>query len=189
MDGKIELKDGKATIAPPVPPTMPEGIVTPDPTKPETIPPNLFGMGVKRLEVHGEREGFVRYWQNNEGDAIQLMLKSGWTFVERTDVQLNAAVTPRNTDLGSHISQWVGTDARGQPMHAYLMEKPKWLVDLHETGPGSREEYHRQIEQQIQTGTLGESPKEKRYSASSNPWAPGSPTGLAPISSSTKIVR
>ena len=195
MEGTMRMKDGKVvtnqeTPADPEPSiTSIPGMPTPDAAKPETIPANLFSMGVKRLEVHGEREGYRRYWQNDDGDAIELMLKSGWTFVERTDIQLNAAVTPRNTNLGSYVSQWVGTDARGQPMHAYLMEKPEWLDKLHQEGPGSREDYHRQIEEQIMAGTLGETSREKRYSATRNPWAPGSPTGLAPISATTKFVR
>jgi hypothetical protein len=49
-------------------------------------------------------------------------------------------------------------------MYAYLMEKPEWLHELHSTGPGSREEYHRQLEAQIGMGTLGEKAGENRLS-------------------------
>ncbi len=156
-----------------------ETVGAPDPLKPETIPPNLFSGNQKRLEWFGEREGFRRRWFNDErnGLNIGLALKSGWTFVERVDVQLNAAASPRNADLGSHVKTFVGSDAN--PMYAYLMEKPEWLCEIHENGPGSRGEEQRRREQQIAEGTIGSQPGDGRYSARNPPL--GSPSGLPPI--------
>lgn len=164
-----------------------EAIVTPDPSKPETIPPNLFSGMTRRLEFFGEREGFRRRWFNDESSNVRDAIRSGWTFVERTDVQLNAAVTPRNADLGSKIQQAVGVQANGQTLNAYLMEKPEWLCNEHDFGPGSREAYHKKLEEQIRAGTLGIKAGESRYSQS-NPY-PGSPSTLPPISYNTKINR
>lgn len=166
------------------------GMVTPDPNKPETIPPDLFSGFTKRLEYFGEREGFKRWWCNDDkgGTTIGRALKSGWTFVKRTDVQLNAAVTPRNNDLGSNIRQYVGTDDAGLPMYAYLMEKPKWLCDLHDFGPGSREEYHEQLEKQIRAGTIGMKRGEKRYTAI-NQYPGAGPSTLPPISIEKQTVK
>ena len=162
---------------------MPE----PDPDKPETIPPNYMSGQVRRLEDHSPRKGWVRYWQNDDkgGSSIAYMLKTGWKFVDRKDAQLNAAVTPRNNDLGSRVRQVVGTDEGGQPMYAYLMEKPEWLHELHSTGPGSREEYHRNLEKQIGAGIMNEKPGENRYSAG-KPFR-GLPTALPAISMDTSI--
>jgi hypothetical protein len=166
------------------------GVVTPEQGKPETIPPNLFSGFTKRLEYFGEHPGFMRWWCNDDkgGTTIANAIKSGWTFVERTDVQLNAAVTPRNNDLGSHIRQYVGTDEAGGPMYAYLLEKPEWLWKLHEYGPGSREEYHKKLEQQIRSGTIGMKAGEKRYTAT-NPYPGGGQTGLPAIVIDSKITR
>ena len=161
----------------------------PDINKPETIPPNLFSGMTRRLEFFGEREGYRRRWFNDDkaGTNIGAAIKSGWTMVPRTDVQLNAAVTPRNNDLGSFIRQYVGVNEANQPMYAYLMEKPQWLCDEHDFGPGSREEYHRKLEEQIMAGKLGEKAGERRYSQA-NPY-PGSPGTLPPISVDSKITR
>ncbi len=163
--------------------------VAPEPDKPETIPPNLFSGFTKRMEFFGDREGFRRRYFNDDkgGTNIGMALRSGWTFVERDEVQLNAAVTPRNTDLGSKVSLWVGTDADGSPMHAYLMEKPQWLCDKHDNDPGGREAYHRQLEEQIMQGTLGQKAGERRYSSAHQ--YPGSPSTLPPISVGTIIAR
>lgn len=161
----------------------------PDPEKPETIPPNLFSGFVKRLEFFGDRKGFVRRWFNDDkgGTNIGMALQSGWRFVQRKDVQLNAAVTPRNNDLGSYVRQYVDHDVDGSPMNAYLMEKPEWLWNLHNTGPGSREDYHRSLEDQIVNGTLGSKKGERRYSSAHQ--YPGSPSTLPPISVGTIIAR
>jgi hypothetical protein len=159
----------------------------PEKGKPETIPPNLFSGFTRRLEYWGEREGYRRRYFNDDGPNINNALQSGWTMIERKDVQLNAAVTPRNCDLGSHVCQHVGTNAAGGPMYAYLMEKPQWLCDQHDYGPGSRHEYHEKLLAQIRGGTLGEKAGERRYSQA-NP-VPGSPSSLPPISLDTKITR
>src|SRR5208282_3687067 len=138
---------------------------TPDPTRPETIPPNLFSGFTKRLEYFGDREGYRRRWFNDSqgGTNIGMALKSGWTFVERTEVSLNAAVTPRNTDLGSRVSQYVGTNHEtGGALHAYLLEKPLWLCKIHDEGPGSREAYHKALEAQINAGQIGRQPGDGR---------------------------
>jgi hypothetical protein len=165
------------------------GVVTPDPDKPETIPPNLFSGFTRRLEYFGEREGYVRRYFNDDkgGTNIRDAIKSGWVFVKRSDVQLNEAVTPRNNDLGSNVRQYVGTDEANQPMYAYLMEKPEWLWKLHNEGPGSRAEYHDKLREQIKAGTLGQKPGERRYSAGQP--VPGSPSTLPPITMDTKITR
>jgi hypothetical protein len=164
------------------------GMVTPDPTKPETIPPNLFSSFSRRLEVFGDRPGYYRCWINDDkgGTTIGNALRSGWTMVNRKDVQLNAAATPRNNDLGSHVRQYVGTDESGQPMNAYLMEIPNWLHDLHNFGPGSREDYHKSLEDQIRGGTLFQKAGDGRYSAANPP--PGG-TALPPVAVDTKFSR
>jgi hypothetical protein len=165
-------------------------LVEPDPEKPETIPVNLFSGTTRRLEFHDQDPNKV-YWYCNDdkgGTTIANAVKSGWKFTERKDVKLNAAVTPRNNALGSYVRQHVGTDDGGGPMYAYLMEMPKWLWELQNFGPGSREEYHQQLIQQIHQGTLGEKANERRYHAGRPP--PGSKgSDLPPISTDTRIIH
>ena len=157
----------------------------PDPNKPETIPTNFLSGFVKRLEVHGEREGFTRRWFNDDkgGSNIAAARASGWRFVERQDVQLNAAMTPRNTDLGSHVQECVGTNENGSPLFAYLMEIPTWLFEKHQE---ARIAYNRQLMAQIKGGTLGQRPGDGRYTASNPP--PGG-TSLPAMSVDTKLYR
>jgi len=147
------------------PDTYPK-IPTPDPNKPETIPPNFLSGFVKRLEDHGPpRPGYDRRYFNDDGTPnIAMAVSSGWTFVERTSgVQLNAAVTPRNTHLGSLVSQYVGSNPRtGGPMHAYLMEIPTWLRIHHDNLPNGREAYHKALEAQINAGQIGRQPGDGR---------------------------
>lgn len=164
------------------------GLPTPDPSKPETIPPNLFSGFTRRLEVFGDHPGFYRCWFNDDkgGTTIGNALRSGWTMVKRKDVQLNDAATPRNNDLGSHVRQYVGTDESGQPMNAYLMEIPLWLWEHHNFGPGSREDYHKALESQIRGGTLFAKAGDGRYSAANPP--PGG-TSLPPVAVDTKFSR
>lgn len=162
-----------------------QNFVAPDPTKPETIPPNYLSGFVKRLEVHGEREGFTRRWFNDDkgGSNIRAALASGWNFVERTDVQLNAAVTPRNTDLGSRVQECVGTNENGSALFAYLMEIPTWLFEKHQE---ARIAYNRQLMAQIKGGTLGANANDGRYSAANPP--PGG-SSLPPITVDSKLYR
>jgi hypothetical protein len=166
------------------------GTSAPDPNRPETIPVNLFSGQARRLEFHDQKPGFTYWWCNDDkgGTTISRALQSGWKFTERKDVKLNAAVTPRNNALGSYVRQHVGTDEAGQPMYAYLMEKPEWLHKLHEEGPGSREEYHQSLLKQIREGTMGQKAGEHRISA--NRPHEGTSAGFLPkISIDTKFVR
>lgn len=147
-------------------------------------PKGLFSGFVRRLEYHNQKPGFVYQWINDEGNDIATSLKMGWRLTEAEEGDLNAAVTPRNNDLGSHVRQYVGTKEDGSPMNAYLMEMPESLYKEMTEGPGSREAYHQQLEAQIRAGTLGMKAGEKRYSAA-NPW-PGTHSSLPPISLGTK---
>jgi hypothetical protein len=149
-----------------------------DPAKPETIPANYLSGFVKRLDVFGDKPGFVRRWFNDDkgGSNIAAALASGWRFSERQEVQLNAAVTPRNTDLGSRVQECVGTNENGNALFAYLMEIPQWLFDKHQE---ARIAYHNQLREQIAAGTLGAKANDGRYSAA-NP--PRGGTKLPPIS-------
>lgn len=158
-----------------------------DPAKPETIPPNLFSGFVRRLEFFGDRPGFVRRYFNDDkgGTNIGNALNSGWKMVERKDVQLNAAVTPRNNDLGSHVRQYVGTDETGGPMYAYLMEIPTWLWEKHQE---ARLAYHNQLRRQIQGGQVNAGLGDKQISAG-KPYPGGTANFLPPITVDSKIVR
>ena len=208
---EVEVKIGEAgggdvpretmSLEPPIPQFIPDPepsaldpnaaypevpMVDPDPNKPETIPANYLSGFVRRLEVFGDKPGFIRRWFNDDkgGSNVGAALQSGWRFAERKDVQLNAAVTPRNADLGSRVQQVVGTNENGTPLFAYLMEIPEWLFNKHQE---ARIAYHNSLRAQIKAGTIGMKTGDGRYSRDNLP--PGERTKLPGISMDTKLVN
>jgi hypothetical protein len=161
-----------------------------DPEKPETVPVNLTWGGVRRLDFKDKKPGMV-YWYCNDdrgGRSISDALDQGWRFTIRSDVRLNAAVTPRNNALGSYVRQHVGIDDSGGPMYAYLMEMSEKLFELLENGPGSRGEYHRKLIEQIHQGTIAEKANEHRTSVG-RPYPGTRPDFLPAISADTRILK
>jgi hypothetical protein len=146
----------------------------PTPANPKAPPKNLFSGFVQKLQVFGKSgdpndpiPGYKPRWFNDVegGLRIQTALASGWEFVNKEEVALNdAPATPGNNDLGSHVRRWVGEHQDGSAIYAYLLKKPNWLVELHETGPESREVLHHQrIEAELRRGTFNQQPGEGRY--------------------------
>jgi len=148
--------------------------------RPETYPPNLFSGTQRRLHFEGGDPNFEYHYFNDEGPNVPNALRVGYIFVEKGEVQILESAAPLNMDVGNRICQQVGVTASGNPLYAYLMKIPLWLFKHNQTGPGSREEYHKQLESQIRSGTFAEKPGEMRYSAS-NPY-PGSQGQLPRIS-------
>ena len=101
----------------------------------DEIPPNLLNGSTPKLVLYSKDgdaadpvPGFRTYWANDDGNRLSLMLRSGWQFIDKDEVLLNAALTPLNNDLGSQIREVVGTKRSGDPLYAYAMKKP-WHID------------------------------------------------------------
>jgi hypothetical protein len=144
------------------------------------IPPNLFSGAQLRLAVYGKDgdsndpiPGYRTYWFNDieSGHRLNMAVRSGWEYVQKEEVNLNDhEAGPANTDLGNHVRRWVENGPAGLPIYAYLMKKPNWLHDLHETGPDSREQrIHQKVENELRQGTLNQQRGDGRYTQASNP--------------------
>ncbi len=161
-----------------------------DEPSPQAPPRNLFSGTMKKLDVFGKPgtdpnepiPGHVLYWFDDieGGMIIQQAKASGYSMVRKDEVALNDANTsPGNNDLGGDVRRWVSQGPDGSAIYSYLMKKPKWLHELHQTGPDSLEQrVHKQIEQQLKQGTFNANPNDRRYSAGT----PGVMTNLPPIS-------
>lgn len=147
---------------------------------PQAPPRNLFTGQVQKLAVFGKPgtdpnkpvPGHELYWFDDiqDGMVISQAKASGWQFVQKEEIALNdAPVSPGNTDLGGNVRRWV-SNAGGQPIYSYLMKKPDWLYQLHMEGPDSLEQrVHMQLEERLRTGTLNDSPDQRRYTAATVP--------------------
>ena len=104
-----------------------------------------------------QREGYVRRWVNDKGGRLADFDQAAYTFVQNKDAGA------KSTDLGdTRVSQLVGTQENGQPLRAYLMEKPKEWYDE------DQKEKHRlttdRTEEAIKRGKVGGEPdQEGRY--------------------------
>jgi hypothetical protein len=137
--------------------------------RPETYPPNLFSGQQRRLQFEGMKEGMVYRIFNEEGNNISLALRSGWAFSDSSEIRCVDQVVPSNKDVGTKVCYEVGQQATGHPLYAYVMEMPEWLWIRQQTGPGSREEYHKGLERAIREGTLFQKTDDGRYTADRPP--------------------
>jgi hypothetical protein len=79
-------------------------------------------LGGSQLKMQtSQRADHVRRWVNDIGGRAGEFEAAGYNFVAEADAN--------SSDVGSRISQVVGSQDNGQPMRAYLMEKPKEWYD------------------------------------------------------------
>lgn len=126
-----------------------------------------FGQFMKKMEVFGPDvdpndpiPGFHLHWINDEGDKIMRAQMRGYAFVEPSEIKLNPDLAPRNKDLGTHVSLYVGTSAAGQPMRAFLMK-----IDLstYRKYRDAEQRHNDSIEQAIKRGAVGAQRGDERY--------------------------
>lgn len=75
--------------------------------------------------------GFVPRWFNDEENRLPRAQDAGWEFVSPSEFSTfrpSQHVAP-NSDLGSRISVFCGTDEQGTPIRAYLMKITKEFWD------------------------------------------------------------
>lgn len=88
-----------------------------------------------------ERPGFFRRWFNDVPGRLAEAEDLAYTHVS------DPAIKSDGTD--SRVRRLVGTQANGQPLHAYLMETP---IEEWEAGQEEREEQHRAVDKAISEG-------------------------------------
>lgn len=96
----------------------------------ETARARRVPLGTPEMKLTAEnREGYVRRWFNGKGNRLSRAQQAGYTFVE-DDTFIGEGAESRNSDIGSAVSQIVGTNEDGSPLRAYLMEiRREWYEE------------------------------------------------------------
>lgn len=163
---------------------------------PKQKPVNLFSGDRRRFEIMGKNGSFTdpipgfrlyAFLDVQGGIRISQALQSGWQFVENDEIVLSDAWnTPQNTDLGSHVRIPANqVDEKGNPVYHYIMKQPLALAE--EFALEREQKVHAPIEQALREGAFNMSANERRYTAANPPV--GSPSGLPPITISSKLSR
>ena len=116
----------------------------------------LGGMSL-RLELKGydkQIEGYHPRWINDDGDRVMRALEGGYEPIIQ-----NRYLKAENTDMGSWVSQSVGTKKDGSPLRAFAM---KLRNDLWEQDQEEKRRRIQQIEDAIKTGHGPGSPNDPR---------------------------
>lgn len=109
----------------------------------------------------GQLEGFVPRWINDKGGRIHDALTGGYEPVFKDDQVLAGEVGEnRNSDMGSWVSQIVGTQEDGSPMRAYLMKiKREW----YEEDQQAKQKRVDAVDEAIRGGRINEKAGDGRY--------------------------
>lgn len=87
------------------------------------------------------KPGFQRRWFNDAGNRLAEAEELGYEHVSETGLKTSSP--------GSRASRLVGTQASGEPLHAFLMETPN---ELYAEGLAEKEASARQIDDAIKAG-------------------------------------
>lgn len=104
-----------------------------------------------KLKAYGENPGWTRRWVNEQN--VPGRLEEGYRFVERGEVSMSDSMRYGNQDIGDRVSIHAGTDDKGHPFSAYLMEIPNRVAEVL-----NEQKSYRQIrlsEESIRAGAVG----------------------------------
>lgn len=87
------------------------------------------------------RPGYTRRWFNDSGNRLAEAEELGYEHVTETGLKTSSP--------GSRVSRLVGTQANGEPLHAFLMETPD---ELYAEGAAEKEAVARQVDEAITRG-------------------------------------
>ena len=76
-----------------------------------------------KLNLRWSTKGWHPYWENDEAGAIEQLLYEGFQFADPAEVHMTSAIVS-DSDLGNRVSRYVGKQADGSPLRAYLMKCP-----------------------------------------------------------------
>lgn len=75
-----------------------------------------------KLAVQGSIQGKHLYWANDEDAAIEILLDEGFEFVHKGELGSRRDVVVSDEGVDSRISKYVGKQADGSPLRAFLMK-------------------------------------------------------------------
>lgn len=95
--------------------------------------------GMERQLASPEMPGYVTYWPMDRPGRIVRLLRQGWTFVTKSEIDFQTFKTiagdvtrDGSQDLGDRICVYGGTDPRGVAINQYLMKIPVELWKRYE---------------------------------------------------------
>jgi hypothetical protein len=103
----------------------------------------LLGQQVQKLSVPQE-PGFRYRWFNDLGNRIDMAQAAGYEFVQDTK-EID------ESGRGQRLRKVVGTQANGQPQHAYCMRKPE---DLYQADEARKKGPIQEMEKAIHRGMI-----------------------------------
>jgi len=107
-----------------------------------------------KLEVQDTDDAYVYRWFNDKGSRVQKAQMASYEFAEDI-AHVGTGAEDRNSDVGSHISQIVGTKEDGSPLRAYLMRIPR---ELYEEDQAAKQAPIDELEEQLFSGGMQENP-------------------------------
>lgn len=87
------------------------------------------------------RPGYTRRWVNDAANRIAEIDELAYEFVSEQGIKTD--------DPSSRVRRLVGTQANGEPLHAYLMETPD---ELYAEGVAEKEAHAAQVDEAIRAG-------------------------------------
>lgn len=78
-----------------------------------------------KLTVHGEVEGHVLRWFNDDASRMEAARGAGWTPVDSGELAIGGMGTDGNSDVGSNLSVPSGTNPQGGARRMVLMKLPE----------------------------------------------------------------
>lgn len=110
-----------------------------------------LGSPHRKLSARNVPRGKVARWINDKAGRLQSAQAGGYEFVKDDAVQVGDGAESSNTDLGSCVSQVVGTHEDGSTMRAYLMMIDK---DTYEADQADKQEEIDKVDKAIVEGRL-----------------------------------
>ena len=107
-----------------------------------------------KLEVHDKDEDYVYRWFNDKGSRIQKAKAASYEFVNDSG-HVGSGAEDRNSDVGSGVSQIVGTKEDGSALRAHLMRIPR---ELYEEDQAAKQAPIDEMEDQLFNGGMQENP-------------------------------
>lgn len=107
-----------------------------------------------KLEVTDKDEAYVYRWMNDTRNRIHKAQSAGYEFVEDGS-HIGTGAEDRNSDVGSNVSQVVGTQEDGSAQRAYLMRIPR---EFYEEDQAAKQEPIEQMERQMFEGQVHSNP-------------------------------
>lgn len=125
------------------------------------VPLGTPGMKMSIRDYGGQLEGYVPRWINDKGGRIHQALGGGYEPVFKDDrVVAGESGGDRNSDMGSWVSQIVGTKEDGSPLRAYLMKiKREWYDDDQK----AKQQQVDAVDEAIRGGRINEKAGDGRY--------------------------